>query len=312
MRILVAGGQGQVGSALALLGKDHGLDLIALGRSELDITNAASISTAFERHHPELLINAAAYTDVDNAETESEFAYAINETATGLLADACAAAKIPMMHISTDYVFDGSKEGLYNETDSVNPLAVYAKSKEAGERVLRERVERHIILRTSWVFGVQGNNFVKTMARLARERDRLTVVADQFGGPSSARGIASVLLAIAAQFEKEGDVEWGTYHYCQKPYVSWYQFAQIIIERATEMGLVSHQIELAPIPSSEFPTPVTRPANSRLDTTKLEACIDIPQRSWIEDLQLILKSVAKQQSNIANTVSTLEEKELSS
>ena len=291
MRILVAGGQGQVGSALAQLGTEQELDLVALGRSDLDITDAASIAEAFEKYQPELLINAAAYTAVDKAESEAELAYAINETATALLADACSAANIPMLHISTDYVFDGSKVGLYTEDDPVNPLAVYAKSKEAGERALRERVERHIILRTSWVFGVQGNNFVKTMVRLAKDRDRLTVVADQFGGPSSARGIAEALLTIAAQYEKNASVAWGTYHYCQKPYVSWHQFAQAIIERAAEMGLVDHPVEVAPIPSSEFPTPVTRPANSRLDTTSLTQALGIKDTEWSLDVDAVLKSL---------------------
>lgn len=294
MRILVAGGQGQVGSALATLGAQQGMDLVALGRCELDVTDANSIAAAFDKYEPGVLINAAAYTAVDKAETESDLAYAINETATVLLADACVGANIPMLHISTDYVFDGTKEGLYTETDPVNPLAVYAKSKETGERALRERIEQHIILRTSWVFGIQGNNFVKTMVRLAKDRDRLTVVADQYGGPSSARGIATVLLAIASKFDTEGDLEWGTYHYCQKPYVSWHQFAQAIIELWTEIGLVDHPVEVAPIPSSEFPTPVTRPVNSRLDTSKLEAYFDVPKRSWFEDVQLVLNSLAKQ------------------
>ncbi|NRP37553.1 dTDP-4-dehydrorhamnose reductase [Marinobacterium sp. xm-a-121] len=292
MRILVAGGQGQVGSALATLGAEQGLDLVALGRSELDITDAASIAAAFDKYKPGLLINAAAYTAVDKAESEPELAYAINETATALLADACAAANIPMLHISTDYVFDGSKEGLYTEADPVNPLAVYAKSKEAGERALRERVEWHIILRTSWVFGVQGNNFVKTMVRLAKDRDRLTVVADQFGGPSSARGIATVLLTIAAQYESKGEVEWGTYHYCQKPYVSWHKFAQAIIESATEMGLVDHPVEVAPITSSEFPTPVTRPANSRLNTTKIEAEFGTVVSTWSDNIDDVIKATS--------------------
>ena len=290
MRILVAGGQGQVGSALAQLGKEQRLELVALGHSELDITDAASIASAFEKYQPELLINAAAYTAVDKAESEAELAYAINETATALLADACAAAKIPMLHISTDYVFDGSKEGLYTEDDPVNPLAVYAKSKEAGERALRARVERHIILRTSWVFGVQGNNFVKTMVRLAKDRDRLSVVADQFGGPSSARGIAEALLTIAAQYGKTGVVAWGTYHYCQKPYVSWHQFAQAIIERATEMGLVDHPVEVAPIPSSEFPTPVIRPVNSRLDTANVESVFGIIADSWADYIDYVIRA----------------------
>jgi dTDP-4-dehydrorhamnose reductase len=291
MRILVAGGQGQVGSALAQQGKEQGLDLIALGRSELDITSAESINAAFEMYQPGLLINSAAYTAVDKAESEAELAYAINETASALLAEACAATNIPMLHISTDYVFDGSKEGLYTEDDPVNPLAVYAKSKEAGERALRTRVDRHIILRTSWVFGIQGNNFVKTMVRLAKDRDRLTVVADQFGGPSSARGIAEVLLTIAAQYEKAGAVAWGTYHYCQKPYVSWHQFAQAIVERATEMGLVDHPVEVVPIPSSEFPTPVTRPANSRLDTKAICDAFNIVNSDWGSDVARILQAL---------------------
>jgi dTDP-4-dehydrorhamnose reductase len=273
------------------MGKEQSLDLIALGRSDLDITDAASISAAFEKYQPELLINAAAYTAVDKAESEADLAYAINETAAALLADACADANIPMLHISTDYVFDGSKEGLYTEDDPVNPLAVYAKSKEAGERAVRVRGERHIILRTSWVFGVEGNNFVKTMVRLAKDRDRLTVVADQFGGPSSACGIAEALLTIAAQYEKTGSVAWGTYHYCQKPYVSWHQFAEVIIERAIKMGLVDHQVEVAPIPSSEFSTLVKRPANSRLETTKYDNHFVPTVATWEADIEIVLKSL---------------------
>jgi dTDP-4-dehydrorhamnose reductase len=288
MRILVAGGQGQVGSALAQQGLEQNLDLIALGRQDLDITSAESIAAVFTDYEPDLLINAAAYTAVDKAESESELAYAVNETATALLAVACAARGIPMLHISTDYVFDGRKNSPYVETDAVNPIAVYAKSKEAGERALRERLERHIILRTSWVFGVQGNNFVKTMVRLAKDRNRLTVVADQFGGPSSARGIADALLTIAAQYQSGSSIAWGTYHYCQKPYVSWHQFAEAIVARAIEIGLVDHAVEVAPIPSSEFPTPVVRPKNSRLDINAIEM-IGVEETDWLPDLDPVLK-----------------------
>ena len=293
MRILVAGGQGQVGSALAQQGLKQNLDLIALGRQHLDITSAESIAAVFAEYEPDLLINAAAYTAVDKAESEPELAYAINETATALLADACAERGIPMLQISTDYVFDGTKDSPYVETDAVNPIAVYAKSKEAGERALRERLERHIILRTSWVFGVQGNNFVKTMVRLAKDRDRLTVVADQFGGPSSARGIAEALLAIAAKYQSGASIAWGTYHYCQKPYVSWHQFAEMIVAHAIEVGLVDHAVEVAPIPSSEFPTPVKRPSNSRLDSSLLQAGFNISHTQlWTEDLsEVILTSL---------------------
>lgn len=288
MRILVAGGKGQIGSALAKMGKEQDLDLIALGRSDLDITDAASISAAFEKYQPELLINAAAYTAVDKAESESQLAYLINETATALLADACAGANIPMLHISTDYVFDGSKEGLYTEDDTVNPQAVYAKSKEAGERALRGRVERHIILRTSWVFGVQGNNFVKTMVRLAKNRDHLTVVADQFGGPSSARSIAEVLLTMAAQYEQSGDISWGTYHYSQKPYVNWYEFAKKIIAEAIKLGVLDHEVKIEPILTADFPSAVSRPPNSKLDVKKLSKKFSIKETAWEHDVTDIL------------------------
>jgi dTDP-4-dehydrorhamnose reductase len=291
MRILVAGGQGQVGSALAQQGLEQSLDLIALGRKDLDITSSESIAAVFAEYEPDLLINAAAYTAVDKAESEPELAYAINETATALLADACAERDIPMLHISTDYVFDGTKDSPYLETDPVNPIAVYAKSKEAGERELRERLERHIILRTSWVFGVQGNNFVKTMVRLAKDRDRLTVVADQFGGPSSARGIADALLTIAARYKSGASIAWGTYHYCQKPYVSWHQFAEAIVACAIEIGLVDNKVEVAPITSSEFPTPVVRPENSRLDTSSLASSFGAVDSGWAADLDSVLKSL---------------------
>lgn len=291
MRILVAGGQGQVGSAIAELGLEQNLDLIALGRQDLDITSAQAIDSVFAKYEPDLLINAAAYTAVDKAESEPELAYAINETATALLADACTERGIPMLHISTDYVFDGTKDSPYLESDAVNPIAVYAKSKEAGERALRERLERHIILRTSWVFGHHGNNFVKTMVRLAKDRDRLTVVADQFGGPSSARGIAKAVLTIAAQYRGGSSIAWGTYHYCQKPYVSWHQFAETIVARAIEIGLVDHEVEVVPIASSEFPTPVVRPENSRLDTTALIFTFGIVDTEWAEDVDNVLESL---------------------
>ena len=190
-------------------------------------------------------------------------------------------------------MFDGTKGSPYVETDPVNPIDVYAKSKEAGERALRERLERHIILRTSWVFGLQGNSFVKTMVRLAKDRDRLTVVADQFGGPSSARGIAEALLTIAAQYQSRSSIAWGTYHYCQKPYVSWHQFAEAIVARAIEIGLVDHAVEVEPIPSSEFPTPVVRPENSRLVTTALASTFGTVDSDWAADVDTVLASLQR-------------------
>lgn len=284
MRILVAGGQGQVGSALAQLGLEQNLDLVALGRQDLDITSADSVSFVFAKYQPDLLINAAAYTAVEDAENEPELAFAINEKAIALLAEACVQRGIPMLHISTDYVFDGLKDGAYVETDPVNPMSVYAKSKEAGERLLRERLDKHIILRTSWVFGVQGNNFVRTVVRMAKVRDRLEIVDDQCGGPTSARAIAHVLLEIASQLNVHRTVAWGTYHFSQKPYVSRYQFALAIVEQARNSCLIDHPVDTIPISSRDFSTSVMRPGNSRLESKLLEINFKIKASSWLNDL----------------------------
>lgn len=290
MRIIVAGGQGQVGSALAQLGSEKGIDLIALEKAEFAITDTFSITSVFDKYQPDLLINAAAYTAVDRAESESDLAYAVNETGTALLAEICEEKKIPMLHISTDYVFDGNKKGLYTEEDAVNPLGVYAKSKVAGEQALRERLKQHIILRTSWVFGTEGNNFLKTMIGLASERKSLTVVDDQFGGPTSAKGIAEALLFIAGQIEQAGAFEWGTYHYCQKPYVSWYQFAESIINSAVKLGVLDERVEVLPISSSQFPFTVKRPSNSRLDTSKMKSVFGYSDSNWLVDVETALSS----------------------
>lgn len=291
MKILVAGGRGQVGSALARLGAEQGLDLVALCRQEMDITHPGSIAHAFEQHQPDLLINAAAYTAVDKAETETDSAYLLNERATANIADACAVRGIPMLHISTDYVFDGTKTDLYTEDDPVNPAAAYARSKEAGEQALRGRLAQHIILRTSWVFGEQGNNFVKTMVRLAKDCPRLTVISDQVGGPTSARAIAQVLLKIANAYFQGSQINWGTYHFCEKPYVSWYQFAEQIIESAKQKGLVPEEVVVDPIPTTAFPTPVERPKNSRLDTTKIEGFIGHPVSDWRANMNRVLETL---------------------
>ena len=293
MRILVTGKNGQVGRCLMDQGESYGFNMFGMSSAELDITNIRNVDSVVSQIKPDLVINAAAYTAVDKAETDMETAYSVNETGPKLLAAACKKLDIPLFHISTDYVFDGESAIPYKETDAVNPTSVYGRSKLMGELAVRNTLSKFIILRTSWVFSEHGGNFVKTMVRLAKDRDRLTVVADQFGGPTSARGIAQALLTIAVQYEKAGAVAWGAYHYCQKPYVSWHQFAEAIIERATEMGLVDHPVEVAPIPSSEFPTPVTRPANSRLDTTRLTSHFPIVDSYWGLDLIDVIASLNK-------------------
>lgn len=290
MRILVAGGQGQVGRALATLGAERDLDIVALGRTELDITDAGSIKAAFDRYKPGVLINAAAYTAVDRAETEPDLVFAINETGVKLLADACAVANIPMLHISTDYVFDGLKKGFYDECDPVKPGAVYGRSKEAGECALRKRLEHHIILRTSWVFGDQGNSFVKTIVRLAQSQDCIRVVDDEIGGPSSAKSIAKALVGLAGRYQTQDQIPWGTYHFCQKPYVSRYQFAKKIIKHSAELGLLDRKVEIKAISSSDFNSIVARPPNTKLLTKKYERYTLQVKNDWQEDLIEVLRS----------------------
>ena len=293
MKILVTGKNGQVGRSLMDQGESYGFTMFGMSSAELDITNIRNVDSVISQIKPDLVINAAAYTAVDKAETDMKTAYAVNETGPKILAAACKKLDIPLFHISTDYVFDGKLEKPYKETDTVNPISVYGRSKLLGELTVRNFHSKHIILRTSWVFSEYGNNFLKTMLRLAKERDRLTVVSDQFGGPTSARGIAAALLEIADQFEKTGTVAWGTYHYCQKPYVSWYQFAEAIIEHSIKMGLVHHPVEVTPIPSSEFPTPVARPLNSKLDRDKFNTHFGLPETSWLNEIQPVLLNLEK-------------------
>jgi len=196
--ILITGASGQVGHELAVASCPN--QLIALTRDELDICNPFSIEQVFEIHQPDIVINAAAYTAVDKAEHESRKTYATNRDGVEKLAQACHSNHIPLLQLSTDYVFDGKKQGPYLEDDPIAPLGVYGDSKAAGEAVLRETLDEHIILRTSWVFSTSGNNFVKTMLRLGRERDELAIVNDQTGCPASARSIALVLLQIADRY----------------------------------------------------------------------------------------------------------------
>ena len=289
MKILVSGGNGQVGSEFLRLDLPEGIEIVALGRAELDITDSTSIDAAFYAHKPNLLINAAAYTAVDRAELEVEQAYAANEYGVSLLAEACLVADIPMFHISTDYVFDGTKELAYVEDDLVNPVSVYGKSKEAGERALRRKLQKHVVLRTSWIFGVHGPNFVKTMVRLARERPQLSVVSDQLGGPTSARFIAERLIALAIKLKIEGALPWGTYHASQQPFVSWFEFAESVVKRAYELGVIVREVEILPISSSEFPVKALRPKNSRLDSSALKKLTAYDDKGWPHDLDRVVE-----------------------
>jgi dTDP-4-dehydrorhamnose reductase len=284
-KILITGAGGQVGEELA--NADTTCEIIALTRSELDITHKNSVSEAVHAHQPDIIINAAAYTAVDKAEDEAKRAYAINRDGVRYLAQACAENSIPLLHISTDFVFDGEKETAYTEDDSIAPLGVYSQSKAEGEIVLRELLPEHINLRTSWVFSSTGNNFVKTMLRLGKERDQLNIVSDQQGCPTSASSISETLILIAHQYLEGKLMPWGTYHYSNQPVTTWYEFAQSIFAQASSIDNRPTP-KLNPIPTSEYPTPARRPLNSELNCQKIEKVFGISRPDWHDELMKVL------------------------
>jgi dTDP-4-dehydrorhamnose reductase len=290
MRILLTGANGQVGWELSNRGRQRGLEILALDRSALDIKDPSSVEKEVSQPGVFLVVNAAAYTAVDQAELEPELAFSVNRDGPAYLASACAKAGIPLIHISTDFVFGGEKKGPYHERDQVSPLNVYGKSKAAGEIAVRERLQEHIILRTAWVYGVHGNNFVKTMLRLGREREVVHVVDDQYGCPTYAADLAETILKIAAQFLDDGQVQWGTYHYCGKGVTSWYGFAEAIFSVAAEyVALRVRQVE--PISTAQYPTAARRPANSVLDCSLVERSFGIVPKPWDESLARMLEQV---------------------
>ena len=288
MKILITGAQGQVGKELVSIANQRGFDVIAAGQTELDITQLKNIESYVEVHQPDLVINAAAYTAVNKAEEEQDITYAINRDGTANLAAVSKEKNIPLLHISTDYVFDGTKSEAYSENDAVSPLGIYGISKWQGEETIRQTLPEHIILRVAWVFGAQGNNFVKTMLRLAKDRDQLSGVADQFGRPSPAKDIAKTLIILAEQYQKEKTLEWGTYHYCGDEKVSWCGFAKEILKQAKEQGLIEKDIKVNAITTAEYQDPTKRPANSMLDCEKIKNTFGIEMPSWKESLNQVL------------------------
>ena len=283
MKLLITGSKGQLGWELCRQGKDQGYDLIPLDLPEFDITDKSAVYNAVRRSNAGIVINASAYTAVDKAESEIDIAFAVNRDGASYLASACAEVHIPLIHISTDYVFDGSKEGPYLETDPVTPIGVYGKSKAEGEDEVRSNLKEHIIIRTSWLYGVHGNNFVKTMLRLGKEREELRVVDDQYGCPTFAADLAEAILTIASFIEKGENISWGTYHYCGGGSTTWYGFALKIFEIAKTYDTLK-LIKLIPITTSEYAKPARRPANSIMDCALLERNFGITPKPCDESL----------------------------
>lgn len=280
-RVLVTGGGGQVGGSIAALAHDPQFAHLAVtvaGRAELDITDPASISAAMEQVRPDAVINAAAYTAVDAAEANEDDARATNADAVGLLADSCEANKIRFLHLSTDYVFDGTKSDWYVESDPIAPLGAYGRSKAAGEAAARA-CDDHLILRTAWVYAAHGSNFVRTMLRVGAERDELRVVADQVGCPTSAHDIADGLLRLVETPTT------GTFHLAGADATTWHEFATTIFDIA---GL---NVSVEAIGTVDYPTPAPRPANSRLDSSALADATDVRLPSWRKALPPVIESI---------------------
>ena len=287
MRVLITGARGQIGQEL-LRSAPKDWQVHGLSSSELDITDAQQVITTVQALQPQLIINTAAYTAVDQAENDSKRAYAVNHLGAENLAQAAQSLGCPLLHLSTDYVFSGKHTHPYTEQDAAAPCSVYGHSKWLGEQAVREFCPQHIILRTSWVFGMHGNNFVKTILRLGQERDALSIVSDQVGGPTSARSIAQVLWQITRQYQSSNSCTWGTYHFSGGPACSWYEFADEIFKQASELKLIKRSPALSPINSSDYPTPAQRPAYSVLDNTKINQQLNMTQSNWKTELKLML------------------------
>lgn len=286
--ILAFGGGGQLGQELTRAAAQSKTPLIALSRSEADISDAQVVHAALATHRPRLVVNAAAYTNVDQAEDEPEQAHRGNVEGPANLATTCAAADIPLVHVSTDYVFDGSKPDPYVESDPIAPLGAYGRSKAAGETAVRQACARHVILRTAWLYGEFGRNFLKTILRLAGERDELRIVADQRGCPTSTRDLASAILRIAPRLISD-DAPWGTYHYCGDGITTWHGFAQHIVD--VQAGITHRRPKVIAIATKDYPTKAVRPANSALDCSRFARAFGIRPAPWTDESALITRAL---------------------
>lgn len=296
-KILVIGKNGQLGfelqRSLTTLG-----EVVAVGSAECNLADAESIRTLVRSVRPRIIVNAAAYTAVDKAETEIDLAMAINAHAPGILGEEAARIGAWVIHYSTDYVFDGKAERPYAESDTTNPLSVYGRSKLAGEQALQSATDQHLILRTSWVLGAHGGNFAKTMLRLAAERNSLNVVADQWGAPTSAALLADMTAQAIRQAHMDGEANFpfGLYHLTAAGETNWCDYARFVIAAAQMAGqpLKLGPADVHPISTADYPLPAPRPANSRLDTEKFRLTFGLPLPHWEDGVRQVLQQVFAQ------------------
>lgn len=281
MVVLVTGSSGQLGQSLQFIAPNYPqIDFIFCDSKTLDITNFENCNQVFDKYKPNFCINAAAYTAVDKAESEPEKAFEINVTGAKNLAEVSKKFDTTLLHISTDFVFDGSKKTPYLETDLPNPTGVYGQTKLDGEKVIQQILEKHFIIRTSWVYSQFGNNFMKTMLRLASERDTISVVNDQIGTPTNAVDLAEVLVKIIQHGQTELVIVFGIYNFSNEGQCSWYDFAKKIFE------INNISINLLPIPTTSFPTQAKRPSFSVLNKTKIKKVLGIEINNWDNSIEI--------------------------
>jgi dTDP-4-dehydrorhamnose reductase len=290
LKILVIGTSGQLGWEVLRQAENLGFDAMGLSTSQLDITQRSQIENTFSNYQPALVVNTAAYTHVDRAEFEKKRAFSVNRDGPANLAESCAKANTPMIHISTDFVFDGKKRSPYNEKDTVSPLGIYGRSKEAGEQKIRSHLRQHIILRTSWLYGVHGRNFVKTMLKLGMEKDIIKVVTDQYGSPTAAADLAAAVLVITKHIQSGAEIKWGTYHYCGQGVTTWYDFAKAIFEFARPCGSIK-LTRVEPITTDQYPTQAKRPLFSALDCSLIQKQFGIKPKPWQESLKITIQQL---------------------
>jgi dTDP-4-dehydrorhamnose reductase len=291
-KILITGITGQVGyelmRQLAPLG-----EVIGLSRQQLDLTDSKQIQNILNLYQPTIIVNCAAYTAVDKAELEAQTAYQVNQDASQVMAKWAAQHDALLIHYSTDYVFDGTKTGAYLESDIANPQSVYGHSKYLGEEAIRDSQAKHFILRTSWVYGLHGHNFIKTIFRLANEREQLRIVADQHGAPTSAMLIAKVTAQLIQSY-RQYSVACGTYHLCAAGCTTWYEYARFVVQTALQQGMTLKLKQLEAISSSEYLTPAIRPKNSRLNCNKLSDALGVKPSFWQDDVKAVITQLIKQ------------------